>query len=165
MPDWTVTDDVLCVGPLRVSCQRMARSHWHPSDVLRAWGSVPLHRLGDQVALPCAVDEVVWIGAWIENGLAEAGVSLWDDDDGARGQIFVPSDFQLTYLADHSGPRRPIWIPPGTDERVLRLDMSLGTASVSVELRLVRPDAWAVVAGRACPGPLAGPPEPPPRLG
>ena len=61
---WQQDGDALDGCGLRIAVQRLAASGWRPTGVLRSWGLAPLYRDGDALCVPCADDEVLWLGAW-----------------------------------------------------------------------------------------------------
>ncbi len=64
--DWRVEGDVIVLGALHVSVERIAASHWRADERLRSWGQAPLQAEQDTVLVPCAADECLWLGAWLE---------------------------------------------------------------------------------------------------
>ena len=70
-PGWCLDGDVIVLGALRVTVERMAASHWRPDARLRSWGPAPLRRENDAVLLPCAVAD---LERWDAGGEAAAFV-------------------------------------------------------------------------------------------
>lgn len=68
---WSLDGDVIVLGTLRVTMQRIAASHWKPDRTLRSWGQVPMQREHDTVMVPCAADECLWLGGWMEDDAME----------------------------------------------------------------------------------------------
>lgn len=68
---WCLEGDVIVLGTLRVTMQRIAASHWRPDRPLRSWGQVPMQREHDTVLVPCAPEECLWLGAWLEEDTLE----------------------------------------------------------------------------------------------
>ena len=66
-PAWCLDGDVIVLGALRVTVERMAASHWRPDARLRSWGPAPMQRDHDAVLVPCATDECLWLGTWLED--------------------------------------------------------------------------------------------------
>ena len=66
-PEWCLDGDVIVLGALRVTVQRIAASDWRPEGRLRSWGQAPMQRENDAVLLPCGADECLWLGAWLED--------------------------------------------------------------------------------------------------
>lgn len=69
--DWRVEGDVIVLGALHVTVERIAASHWRADARLRSWGQAPLQPEHDAVLVPCAADECLWLGAWLEDDTAE----------------------------------------------------------------------------------------------
>ena len=160
---WTVEGDVLALGPLQLALQRIALSHWRAGERLRSWGTAPLARERGRLCLPCAGDEALWLGAWVEEG--EARVRLIDPLSGGEASLVLPRDYQLAALADLAGTPQPLTLAAGGAARRLRLELDCGGSRAVIELLLLAPAAWAARCGRPAPPPLDEPPPLPPRLG
>lgn len=164
MDAWQLDHDVVSLGPLRLAVQRIARSHWKPDGALRSWGLAPLHREGEALLVPCAADEALWIGAWLEEEAARATVHVGDPASGASATAELPGEFQLARLRGAATGVAPLALPDG-GRRSLRLELDSVSARAPVELLLLDPAAWAARAGRTAPAPLDQPPPLPPLLG
>jgi hypothetical protein len=165
---WSVDGDVLKVGSLHLAVQRIDRSHWSADLPLRSWGPSPLHLEGETLRLPCAAEEALWLGAWMEpddTPLPAASVALHDPARGATARIVLPAQTQLATLDGPEGPRpitRDLQHPEASTQV---LEVQVGDARARLTVVLEEPLAWAARAGRAPPPPLRGPPPLPPRLG
>lgn len=148
---------MLVCGDLRVSLNRLARSHWAAGRTLRSWGAVPWVRRGARLLAPCAGDEALWLGAWREGDAAPPlRLGLADPTTGQRATLQVPPGYQIATLGGE-----PIACagPP----RSLRLE--LPAPAGDVELQLLAPADWAAAARRPLPAALTTEPPLPPRLG
>jgi hypothetical protein len=161
---WQLDHDVVALGPLRLAVQRIARSHWRPDGALRSWGLAPLHREGEALLVPCAEDEALWLGAWLEDDMAGATLRVADPATGASETAELPRDFQLTSLRGPGGTQLPLSLPHG-GRRVLRLEFGHDRARAALELVLLGPAGWAARTHRPAPAPLDKPPPLPPLLG
>ena len=188
-PAWCLDGDVIVLGALRVTLERMAASHWRPDERLRSWGQAPMQRENDTVLLPCAPDECLWLGAWLEDdSMAEpsggppedamaapvtdamgggpaARIAVRDPASGARAVAALPEAYQLGTLRSAHAPPAPLQLAPPDARRRLKLELECGAARAAFELILLPPTAWAAHAHRAPPAPLDAPPPLPPRLG
>lgn len=160
---WAVEGGALALGPLRLALQRIALSHWRAGARLRSWGTAPLAREDARLCVPCATDEALWLGAWVEAG--EARLRLADPASGRAARLVLPRDYQLTALDDAAGVPRPLTLAAGGAARTLRLELDCGAARAAIALELLPPMAWAARCGRPPPPPLDEPPPLPPRLG
>ncbi len=162
---WRLQADMLAFRGLRLRLHRIGRTHWRAGTRLRSWAPAPLHRDGDTVHAPCADDEALWIGAWLdEENNARADVRLETPADTRAAAITLPEDFQLTALVDAQGRGHPL-VRTGHGPTPLRLQLHCGADHATIALQLQPPAAWAARAGRPAPDPLRGPPPLPPRLG
>lgn len=145
-------------GALRLSLNRLARTHWAPGRTLRSWGAVPLVRRGARLLAPCAPDEALWLGAW-RDGDDDPGqpvrLSLVDPVDGVTADLLLPPGYQITTLG-----RGPIACDGAA--RALRLDLPSG---IALPLELLPTAQWVARTGRRPPAPLTVEPPLPPRLG
>lgn len=147
---------------LRLRLHRIGRSHWRAAGVLRSWGAVPLHRDGNALHAPCADDEALWLGAWLDdNETTPAGLTLTDPASGRSVAIAPPGSFQIAGLPGPGGARQPL----GRAEAQLSMTLRCGHASATAALHLQAPAAWATLAGRPVPDALIGPAPMPPRFG
>ncbi len=155
------------MADLRMTVQRIALDHVHEPGTLRSWGLAPLYRDGDEVLVPCAPGEAVWIGAWMEESLQERASRLrvTDPISGHGGTLELPHDYQLALLRREGGEPEPLTLTAGETQRTLTLELATGTVEAILSLSLLVPSAWAERAGREPPAPLGGPPPFPPRLG
>lgn len=167
--EWRLDGDVIVLGELRVSIQRIASSHWQPDGRLRSWGQVPMHRDGDTLLLPCAADESLWLGAWLEEDPSECPapvrIAVRDPASGASAVAALPDAYQLGALHNEGSTPEALQIPASGAQRRLALELEYGTTQVALELVLLPPTAWSARAGRPSPPPLDAPPPLPPRLG
>lgn len=164
MGAWQLDHDVVALGPLRLAVQRIASSHWRPSGALRSWGLAPLHGAGDELLVPCAADESLWLGAWLEDGEQHAALRVADRASGASAAAGLPGDYQLTCLLGPDAVAEALALPEG-GRRSLRLELDCEGTRTALDLVLLEPAAWASLTGRKPPTPLEGPPPLPPRLG
>ena len=188
-PEWCLDGDVIVLGALRVTAQRIAASHWRPDGRLRSWGQAPMQRENDAVLVPCAADECLWLGAWLEDdsmadtiggpvegpmadpvadpmaGGPHARIVVRDPACGARAVAALPETYQLGALCSAHAPPAPLQLAPADTSRRLRLELECGAARAAFDLILLPPAAWAAHAQRAPPAPLDAPPPLPPRLG
>lgn len=160
MAAWHLQRDMLVFPGLRVRLHRIGLAHWQPGTRLRSWGVAPLHRHGDSLWVPCAEDEALWLGAWLDDDGGAATVHLRDAASTLTATIALPRDFQLTGLCDADGRAQALAQPP------CQWQLAVHSAGVQVGLTLALhlPAAWAQLAGRAAPAALTGPPPLPPRL-
>lgn len=159
---------MLKLGSLHVAVQRIGRSHWGAGVPLRSWGPVPLHREGTALHVPCAADEALWLGAWLEPQDTPApavAVALHDPARAATARMVLPAQTQLAALDGPGGPRPIARDPRHPDASAQVLELEVGDARARLTLVLEDPMTWAARAGRAPPLPLRGPPPLPPRLG
>lgn len=187
-PEWCLDGDVIVLGALRVTVERIAASHWRPDGRLRSWGQAPMQRERDVVLVPCAPDECLWLGAWVEDdamaepigGPAEgamaasvaapmaggppARIVIRDPASGAYAVAALPETYQLGALCSAHAPPAPLHLAPADASRPLRLELECGAARAAFDLILLPPAAWAAHAHRAPPAPLDAPPPLPPRL-
>ena len=163
MTAWRLQGDVVIFDSLRLRLHRIGRSHWRSSGVLRSWGAVALHRDGDALHAPCADDEALWLGAWLDDeGSVKASVTLTDPVAGRSAAITPPTSFQIAGLTGADGARHPL---VRVDTAPLSMQMRCGPAHAAAALRLHLPADWAALAGQPAPAALTGPPPLPPRLG
>jgi len=162
MAAWRLQGDMVIFECLRLRLHRIGRSHWRAAGVLRSWGAVPLHRGGDALHVPCADDEALWLGAWLEDDeTVTVSVALTDPASGRSATITPPSSFQIAGLSGPDGTRHPFV----RADAPLSMTLRCGPASAVAALLLHRPAAWAALARRPEPAALTGPPPLPPRLG
>jgi hypothetical protein len=161
---WQLKHDVVSLGPLRLTVQRIAYSHWLPLGTLRSWGQVPLHRESALLLAPCAPAEALWLGVWLEEGEGPASITLIDPISGYLGFANVPIDFQVGVLRRTGAPDLPISLPTGSSYN-LRLELVWIEKQAVVSFLLVSPMEWSDRAGRDAPRPLDKPPQLPPLLG
>lgn len=184
---WRVEDDVIVLGALRVTVERIAASHWRADERLRSWGQAPLQPGHDAVLVPCAADECLWLGAWLEDVTLErpaavpppspapepatsvasgqARITLHDPTGGGCAVAALPAAYQLATLRSAHDAPAPLRLAPEETSRRLRLELECGPARTALELVLLPPAAWAACAHRPPPAPLVAPPPLPPRLG
>ena len=187
-PAWCLDGDVIVLGALRVTVERMAASHWRPDARLRSWGPAPMQRDHDAVLVPCATDECLWLGTWLEDDAmadtsggppagataapvadamtsgSPARIAVRDPASGAHAVAALPETYQLGTLRSAHVPPAPLQRAPADASRRLRLEFECGAARAALELILLPPAAWAARAHRAPPAPLDTPPPLPPRL-
>jgi hypothetical protein len=161
---WQMKHDVVSLGPLRLTVQRIAYSHWSPHETLRSWGQVPLHKESDVLLAPCAPAEALWLGVWLEEGEGPASITLIDPISGYRGLATIPIDFQIGVLHRTGAPDLPITLPTGNSYN-LRLELVCIEKQAVVPFLLLSPMEWSGRAGRDVPRPLDKPPPLPPLLG
>ena len=162
MAAWRLQGDVVIFECLRLRLHCIGRSHWRAAGVLRSWGAVPLHRAGDALHAPCADDEALWLGAWLDDDeTVTASVALTDPASGRNAAITPPDSFQIAGLSGPDGVRHPL----AQADAPLSLNLRCGPATTAASLLLHSPSAWAAISGRPVPDALAGPPPLPPRLG
>lgn len=176
-PEWCLDGDVIVVGDLRVTAQRIAASHWRPDGRLRSWGQAPLHREHDAVLVPCGADECLWLGAWVEDGAmggpadgpadgpTPARIAVRDPASGASAVAALPDAYQLGALLGDGAPPEPLQLAAHRASRRLAIELECGATRAAFDLVLLPPTAWAAHAHRAPPAPLDAPPPLPPRLG
>ena len=172
-PEWCLDGDVIVLGDLRVTVARIAASHWQPDGRLRSWGQAPMQRENDAVLLPCASDECLWLGAWLEDrpadGPAEAPtparIAVRDPASGGSAVAALPDAYQLGALRGDRAPPEPLHLAVHQASRRLALELECGAVRAAFDLVLLPPTAWAARAHRAPPLPLDAPPPLPPRLG
>jgi hypothetical protein len=166
MPGCELRGDVLAFAGLRVRLQRIGLDHWRAGSTLRSWGAAPLYRDGDALLAPCAADEALWLGAWLDDDEAAtaASIELTSTATGHTALLALPG-FQVAGLADPHGRQHPITLPAEHPALDLRLRLRAGPAQADCRLRLCTPQAWSAAAGRPAPEALTGPPPLPPRLG
>ena len=180
-PEWCLDGDVIVVGDLRVTAQRIAASHWRPDGRLRSWGQAPLHREHDAVLVPCGADECLWLGAWVEDGPMDgragdprngpadvptpARIAVRDPASGASAVAALPDAYQLGALLREGAPPAPLQLAAHGASRRLAIELECGAMRAAFDLVLQPPTAWAAHAHRAPPAPLDVPPPLPPRLG
>lgn len=165
MPVWHLKDDLVSFLGLRLRMHRIGLSHWCAGARLRSWGVAPLHRDGDALQLPCADDEALWLGAWMDDDAASAGLRLSDKSGAWQTAITVPPGFQITGLHDQNGSEHPLALVGYGAQRNLVLRVQCRQADATIHMTLYAPDRWSSLAKRSAPAPLAGPPPLPPRLG
>lgn len=161
MSAWQLQGDVVIFDRLRLRLHRIGRSHWRAAGVLRSWGAVPLHRGGDTLHAPCADDDALWLGAWLDDETVAASVALTATASGRSAAITPPGSFQIAGLSGSDGARHPLVRADAT----LTMKLRCGPASADVALLLHTPADWAALARRPAPDALTGPPPLPPRLG
>lgn len=162
---WTVESDVLAAGDLRITVQRIALDQVREPGTLRSWGLAPLHRDGDEVLVPCAPGEALWIGAWMEESSSIGRARVTDPVSGHSGTLALPRDYQLALLRHEGSEPEPLALSAGATQRTLALELATDTVAAILTLSLLVPAAWAERSGREPPAPLGGPPPFPPRLG
>lgn len=165
MSVWELKDDLVSFMDLRLRMHRIGLSHWRAGARLRSWGVVPMHRDGDTLQLPCAHDEALWLGAWMEDDTASAGLRLSDKGGVCQTAMTVPPAFQITGIHDHAGREYPLALANYGARRDLVLRVHCSQTDTSIHLTLHTPEGWASMASRPAPAPLTGPPPLPPRLG
>ena len=161
-------NDMLSVAGLCMALQRIGLSHWSSETVLRSWAIAPILVAGDRVAAPCAIDEAIWIGLWLDGDAESATVSVRDIMTGMRASKRCPESFQLATLSN--GSLQPICRGPNQAARVFAVEVVVTGRSGEVvrdrfQLCLLEPQAWAKESGRPAPPTLTGSPPLPPRLG
>ncbi|CAA2105340.1 hypothetical protein [Variovorax paradoxus] len=161
MTAWRLQGDMVVLEGLRLRLHRIGRSHWRASGSLRSWGAVPLHRVGNALHAPCAPDEALWLGAWLDDDDAAGDLRLSETASGRAAGIVLPDAFQLTALAGANGTPHPIELAAPD----LSMTLACGPAHADIALTLHAPGDWAALSGRPAPRALAGPPPLPPRLG
>ena len=159
--------DHLAIGDVRITLNRVPAGRWTPTGALRSWARARLLQIGDEVLVPCPVEEALWLGAWsVQPPEMEDAVLL---DEGPRqARLALREGTQLRGLA----PDDPLCLPPGAAQRSLLLSVrgpsatpgAASRAPVTMTLRLLRPEPWARQAGEAL-EPLGEEPPLPPRLG
>ena len=162
---WQLKDDLVSFLGLRVRMHRIGLSHWRAGVRLRSWGVAPLHRDGDTLHLPCADDEALWLGAWMDDDTASARLRLSDKSGACQAAITVPPAFQIAGLHQQDGSEHPLARAAAGARRDLMLHLECSQADATIHLALCSPDGWAALASRPAPARLTGPPPLPPRLG
>jgi hypothetical protein len=158
----------LSIAGLFVVLQRIGLSHWSAERVLRSWAIAPMHVTGDRVAAPCAIDEAIWIGFWLDGDEGSATVSVTDKVSGIRACKHWPESSQLATLSN--GSPQPICRGPNQTVREFEVEVVVaGRSGDEIRERfllcLLEPLAWEKKSGRPAPSGLTGPPPLPPRLG
>lgn len=161
MAEWLLQADMVVCKELRLRLHRIGLSHWRAEGVLRSWGAVPMHCSGDRLHVPCADDEALWLGAWLDDEIVKACVTLSDPAAGRAATIAPPAGFQIAGLCSPNAARLPIVRANGA----LMLAMRCGLTCATAALMLHTPAAWTVLAARPAPAALTGPPPLPPLLG
>ena len=162
MSAWRLQGDVVIFESLRLRLHRIGRLHWRATGVLRSWSAAPLHREGEVLHTPCADDEALWLGAWLDDDEAVvASVTLTDSASGLAAGITLPGSFQIAGLYGPDGARQPLV----RADAALSLKLRCGPANAAAAVLLHTPADWAALAGRPAPNALTGPPPLPPRLG
>ena len=162
MAKWSVDGDSLSCGTLRLAIQRIGVTHWQLNGKLRSWGVAPLHLEGECLYVPCADDEALWIGAWLEPRLGGGTVSLADYD---LGGLTVRIDLSAASRITALGNGAPVARLLGKAARSLQLTLTHDRAApVCIEMVLIQPLDWMARSSRHVPT-LDGPPPLPPRLG
>lgn len=187
---WSLEGDVIVLGTLRVTMQRIGASHWRPDGTLRSWGQVPMQREHDTVLVPCAPAECLWLGGWMEDDPMEdstagpppgptaspmqapssaapfaARIAIRDPAGGGLAVAALPGAYQLSALRGEHAPPEPLHLRAPNVSRRLALELECGTTRAALDLVLLPPTVWAARAHRAPPAPLDAPPPLPPRLG
>lgn len=166
MAAWGLSDDTLAFGPLRLAVQRIPMSHWRAEGKLRSWGPAPLFRKGNDLFAPCAGNEAVWLGAWLEDSSGTALVQVQDPVSGNRAEIKLPDDYQISALhCDEPRSVDSLTIGDRLGGRAYRMVIHVSDAVISMDLNLLPPGAWSRLAQRSAPDPLDKPPPLPPLLG
>jgi hypothetical protein len=160
-------NDELSIAGLSMVLQRIGLAHWSAEGVLRSWAAAPVHVAAGRVAVPCAADEAVWIGFWLDDNAESAAVTVTDKLSGRSASAHWPESYQLAAL--EGGSPKPIY--RGTDRPSREFEVEvLVTARPGKAVRerfqlcLLEPRAWALESGRPEPPALKGPPPLPPRL-
>ncbi len=161
MGRWQLQHNLVTFECLRLRLHRIARSSWRSAGVLRSWGAVALHRQGKVLHVPCADDEALWLGAWLEDDAAIGSVHLVDLVAGCAGQIVMPGAFQLSSLLGSDATLHPLVYTPTQ----MTLTLACGQVTAPISLVMHPPSEWALRFGRPVPEVLVGPPPLPPRLG
>ena len=161
---WQLNHDVVSLGPLRLTVQRIAYSHWNPLGTLRSWGQVPLHRESDLLLAPCTPAEALWLGVWLEEGVGPSSIGLFDPITGYQGFATLPNDFQIGVLHRTGSPDLPISLPTGNSYS-LRLELVCIEKQAIASFLLISPMEWSDRTGRDAPKLLDKPPPLPPLLG
>lgn len=164
LDSWHLKQDVVSLGSLRLAVQRIAYSHWNPSETLRSWGRVPLHRETDVLLVPSAPAEALWLGVWLEDSDGPANVALTDPISGYNASAKPPRDYQIGVLRRKDSEDRPISLATDNPYQ-LRLELVSIEKRATISLLLVKPIEWSHRAGREAPEPLDQPPSLPPLLG
>ena len=133
-PEWCLDGDVIVLGDLRVTVERIAASHWQPDGRLRSWGQVPMQRENDAVLLPCASDECLWLGAWLEEdptdgptrALTPARITVRDPASGGSAVAALPDAYQLGALRSDRTPPEPLQLAAHSDSRRLAIELECG---------------------------------------
>lgn len=164
----TAENDRLSIAGLCMVLQRIALSHWSAVTVLRSWAIAPIMVSGDRVAAPCAVNEAIWIGLWLDGDAESATIAVEDSMLGTRAYKRCPESFQLATLSNDSP--QPICREHNQTVRIFVVEVAVTGRSGDVvrerfQLYLLEPQAWAKESGRLAPPSLTGPPPLPPRLG
>lgn len=137
-----------CVAGLHISFHRIGRQDWAPGAVLRSWAEATWRATPSGVALACAADETVWLG--LGHNEAAATLVLRTASADATRRVPIPEEWQLGWLYDRHGQAVPIDLQ-ATQAAAYRLDVERPHASpqpepastVSLELLLLSPGAWA----------------------
>jgi hypothetical protein len=163
-----VENDRISIAGLCMVLQRIDLSHWSAETALRSWAITPIIVTGDRVASPCAINEAIWIGFWLDGDVESAIVSITDKLSGLHSSKRCPESFQLSVLSNDS--KHPICRNPNQSMREFEVEVTVTGRSreISFErfrLCLLEPHAWAKESGRPEPSGLKGPPPLPPRLG
>jgi hypothetical protein len=163
-----VENDRLSIAGLCMVLQRTSLSHWSAEKVLRSWAIAPILVTGDRVAAPCATDEAIWIGFWLDGDAESGTVSVTDKLSGRQAYKRWPESFQLSALSNDSP--QPIRLSPNQPMREFEVEVAVTGRSGDVirelfQLCLLEPQAWSKESGRPAPPGLTGPPPLPPRLG
>jgi hypothetical protein len=158
---WHVEQDVLFIGAMRLVMQRTGLRHMQHGVRPRSWGVAPLHAAEGAVLVPCWPGEALWLGAWTEDALAPAIVSIEDRQGATAASIRVPPQERIAELLDAGGGAHFMIVPSPP----LELYVDQGAARAQLDLVLLAPATWAARSGRVAPSPRSHPPPLPPRLG
>lgn len=161
MPAWRVEQDVLSIGALRLVMQRTGLSHMQHGARPRSWGVAPLHAAEGAVLVACWPGEALWLGAWTEDALAPANVSIEGRQAATAASIRVPPQERIAELLDAGGGAHWMALPSPP----LELNVEQGAERTQLDLVLLAPASWAARSGRVAPPPRSHPPPLPPRLG
>jgi hypothetical protein len=161
-------NDRLSIAGLCMALQRIGLSHWSAASILRSWAIAPIMVSGDRVSAPCAVNEAIWIGFWLDDDAESATISVSDKTTGRCACKRCPESFQLAALSN--GSKQPICRDLDQTVSAFAVEIAVtnrlgGVVQERFQLYLLEPQAWAKESGRPAPPELAGPPPLPPRLG
>lgn len=141
------SSDVLSWGGLDISFQRLGRSAWSSTGVLRSWAGAPWKRLSEcAVAVACLHSECIWFG--LTAGGDGTHVRFESRGGSWVRDLDVPPDWQLGWI-QREGRQRPIALRPNCRSAafVLSARCSNAVEPATLAITLLAPEAWRVRVG------------------